>query len=312
MAKSAIQWTDETDNVFVVEAGGWYCEKVSEGCEHCYAERFNGSSYYGGNGLKYRQSRNGRPPMKIRQDILTGWARKKKPKKRFINSMTDTFGEFIPDEWIFELFDAMAAAPLQTFQVLTKRAERMCHVTTAWLEARGLHRVPPHIWMMVSAENQKRLDERVPWLLKLPCVRGLSLEPLLGSIDLEDRAYEAAGPTWAGYNKLVHWVIAGGESGPNSRPMHPDDARSLRDQCVLAGIDFFFKQWGEWLPVGQVSPHKRPDYAPESVRVMALDKIKPGSGWSGYTWKVGKHAAGRLLDGREWNEFPRGLVEELA
>lgn len=301
MSKSAIQWTDETDNVFVVDGGGWYCEKVSEGCEHCYAERFNGSSYYGGNGLKYRQSRGGRPSLKIRRELLAGWVRKTKPKKRFINSMTDTFGEFIPDEWIFELFDMMAAAPLQTFQVLTKRAERMYHVTTAWLEARGLYLVPPNIWMMVSAENQKRLDERVPWLLKLPAIRSLSLEPLLGPIYLTPYLrcrydHNNDGDCHLhpqGCPPPIHQVIVGGESGTGARPMHPDDARSLRDQCVSAGAPFFFKQWGEWLPCfdSTASPvHIWPD------------------GEKAY--RVGKKAAGRLLDGREWNEFPQVGEEE--
>lgn len=231
----------------------------------------------------------------IRREIMAGWVKKTKPKKRFINSMTDTFGEFIPDEWIFDLFDAMVAAPMQTFQVLTKRAERMCHVTTAWLAARGLDEVPAHIWMMVSVENQARADERIHWLLRTrAAVHGLSCEPLLGPIDLKLNGENYGRDD---LNEMVNWVIVGGESGPHARPMHPDWARSIRDQCKEARVPFLFKQWGEYVPHGQ---------AP-NISTRGGDFHTWSNSPFDWSKRVGKKQAGRELDGRTWDEFP--LVE---
>src|SRR5688572_19248247 len=117
-----IEWTDVTDNIIIVEGGGWWCRKISPGCFNCYAARLNLSTYFGGNKLPY----TGEPPKLIlRRDILKSWARQRKAKKHFVASMTDVFGEWVPVEWQFEFLDAMAAAPNQTFQILTKRADIM-------------------------------------------------------------------------------------------------------------------------------------------------------------------------------------------
>ncbi len=249
MADSKIEWTDATENVIVVQGPdgkphGWYCQKVSPGCLNCYSELLNQSTFYNGNRIKYRVPADGTlPPLMLRRDILTGWARKSKPKRRFVNSMTDTFGEFVPDYWIFEIFDAMAAAPSQTFQVLTKRAKRMWETVTDWLGERRLAQVPANIWLGVSVEDQQRADERIPWLLKTPAtIRFLSCEPLLGPIDIA--FYLESHDTGAGYTQALNWIICGGESGHHARPMHPQWARALRDQCQAAGVAFFMKQMG--------------------------------------------------------------------
>lgn len=283
MGKTKIEWTDETDNVIVVrgEDGkphGWYCQKVSPGCANCYAESVNGSAFFKGNGLKYRVPVDGvLPPLMLREEILAGWARKTAPKRRFINSMTDTFGEFVPEEWIFRILDAMTVAPSQTFQMLTKRCARAKEVIDHWLMTRGLQALPSNIWMGTSVENQEQADKRILYLLNIPArIRFLSMEPLLGPVDLRLVAdvdgFEQVSDVLRGVVSLdgqahsptpsIRWVIVGGESGPHARPMHPDWVRSLRNQCGSSDVPFFFKQWG------------------------------------------GKHTAGRLLDGREWSEFP--------
>lgn len=264
---SKIQWTDVTDNPIVVKGGGWYCTKVSEGCQNCYAERLNQSSFYGGNQLKYRHMKD-QPELELRRDLLASWATQRKPKKHFVASMTDIFGEFVPDEWIFEILDAMRAAPTQTFQVLTKRVERAKIVIRQWLEAKGLVKLPPNIWPGVSVENQQRANERTPHLLAIPAkVRFLSCEPLIGEVDLTAIHYQGdteyylnvlecrytENPhggygTWFGFGLSslggVSWVIIGGESGPNARPMSLDWARKIDFQCRQAGVPVFWKQLG--------------------------------------------------------------------
>ena len=164
----------------------------------------------------------------------------------------------------------------------------------------------PNVWLGVSVENQHFADERIPLLLSAPAaVRWISAEPLLGPVSLHLNNYSAT--------RWLDWVVCGGESGANARPMHPDWARSLRDQCHAAGVSFFFKQWGEWLPrdfyPSQTWKVKRAD---EYTRLASFDPegvLHLGScgsampGWQ-FLNRVGKKAAGRLLDGREWSEFP--------
>ncbi|SFV08001.1 Phage protein Gp37/Gp68 [Alicyclobacillus macrosporangiidus] len=154
----------------------------------------------------------------------------------------------------------------------------------------------PNVWLGVSVENQDAADERIPLLLETPAaVRFLSCEPLLGPVDITKAMYgspDGDGMNWFGHTDgfgheaCLHWVIVGGESGPNARPMHPDWVLSLRDQCQDAGVPFFFKQWGEFVPV---------------------DWVRAGS--SGFpVRRVGKKAAGRMLDGRTWDEYPEARV----
>lgn len=298
MGKStAIEWTDHTANFW------WGCFKVSPGCQHCYAETWakrTGKSIWGPVKTTARELKKA-----IWKELLKWNAQAKEEGKRrrvFVQSMADFFEDHPQvKEWRWEALALMQSCTWLDFQVLTKRIENV-----VWMiETSPSHSLSdagmwfdnyPHIWIGTSVENQEQADKRIPELLQVPAaVRFLSCEPLLGPLDLEDLAYEAAGPVWAGYNRLVDWVIVGGESGHNARPMHPDWARKIRNQCVEAGVPFLFKQWGEWLPLASA------DEA-DNYRGQLRD--------CGRFVKVGKHAAGRLLDGREWNEFP--TIEAVA
>ncbi len=288
------------------------------------------------------------------EEYLLDPLRLKKPRRIFVNSMSDLFHENVSDEMLDKIFAVMALCPQHTFQVLTKRPERMLaysgvggfsHRICVQMRAitgssSSRFRYPsPNVWLGVSVENQKTADERIPLLLQTPAAgRFVSAEPLLGDVDLscwleptgvecmdicpgrrfvKDGEIEAVlhrgetipicpdcglEATWTGYDEGLDWVIAGGESGPGARPMHPDWVRSMRDQCVAAGVPFFFKQWGEF--TSEQCP---------GVEVV-LSTLQPGqcvaSGVKGhhtlYT-RVGKKAAGALLDGREWKQFPEAL-----
>ena len=259
---TGIEWTDATWNPI---RG---CSRVSEGCRHCYAERV--AARFSGPGLPYEGlavMRDGEPRWTGKTQMI--WKhledplRWRRPRRIFVNSMSDLFHEDLAPDWIGRIFAIMAAAPQHTFQILTKRPRRM-HGFVAGPssdpKAANIGWPLPNVWLGVSAENQATADERIPLLLETPAaVRFVSAEPLLGAIDLDVHGPE------------LDWLIVGGESGPGARPMQPEWARSLRDQCVDAGVAFFFKQWGEHDELGL---------------------------------RVGKKRAGRLLDGREWNEFP--------
>lgn len=274
MAKSKIEWTDETDNPIRAKGGGWYCTKVSEGCTNCYAEAINHAGRFGGNGLPYRVMHDP-PELELNRDMLAKWARMQKPKRHFVASMTDIFGEFVPDEWIFEILDAMAAAPLQTFQVLTKRIERAAILVPAYLAQCGLGCLPDNIWMGTSIENQARADERLPWLIKIPCkTRFVSCEPLLGPLDL--RPWLESGG--------LDWVIVGGESGPHARPMEAEWVRDIRDQCQAAGVlPFFFKQWGG---VRKKEAGRTLD-GREWMEFPLPPELRSGPGWrTGHLWSI--------------------------
>lgn len=259
---TAIQWTDVTDNIFVVRGDdgkqdGWYCFKVSPGCKNCYAEGLNQSTYFKGNKMKYTiPSGKEFPTMMMKDEVVDNWARQRKPQKHFVNSMTDTFGEFIPDQWIYTMFDGMIAAPLQTFQVLTKRAERMCDTVNKYCSDRGIDALPSNIWLGVSAENQEWFDKRVPFLVEANAsVRFLSLEPLLGPVDIK-------GITPSHLSKLspdlfVQWVIIGGESGSDARPMDESWVDAILEQCYAFGISAFVKQMGSVWAKEHKTKHKK-------------------------------------------------------
>ncbi len=235
--KSAIEWTDATWNPVTG------CTKISAGCDNCYADRFAnrfrgvaGHPYERGFDLTLR-------PERLEQPI--GW---RGPRMIFVNSMSDLFHKDIPRDFVDRVFDTMEAAHWHIFQVLTKRSSRMRSYVNARFSDRP---APPHLWLGVSVEDGSKLS-RVRHLQETCArVRFLSIEPLIGPvgrIDLDG----------------IHWVIAGGESGPKARPMQIAWARDIRDQCFESGVALFFKQWGG---------------------------LRPKSG-------------GRELDGREWSQFP--------
>lgn len=292
-----------------------------------------------------------------------------KPRRIFVNSMTDLFHEQVPFDYIDKVFAVMALCPQHVFQVLTKRPERMAEYLgsgsklkigpgvwndVAWAMADIVLSFPvdegcrrwaaganpygpidtgeawplPNVWLGTSTEDQKTADERIPHLLKCPAaVRFLSCEPLLGPVDLgtipimhmgqstDVNILKSSFMTPSGgavvRAPMIHWVIAGGESGHEARPMHPDWARELRDQCQAAGVAFHYKQWGEFHP--RMKNGTFPDGTGEADHLPGCHLYRDGSLYKEgekrgevpvNMKRIGKHKAGRLLDGREWNEFP--------
>lgn len=275
---SNIEWTDATWN----PTRG--CVKVSPGCKYCYAEtfaeRFRGAYQrnprtklviVGDDGAPVKHPYHEGFDPRLVPEALDAPLRWKAPRTIFVNSMSDLFGEFVPNEFIAAVFGVMAATPRHTFQLLTKRAERLPD-WFEWLASAGasMSWPLPNVWLGVSVEDRKYGLPRIEHLRRTPAaVRFLSIEPLLediGTLDLTG----------------IHWVIVGGESGNGARPMNPYWARSIRDQCVAAKVPFFFKQFGEY---SASEPRKASD---------------PPT----YYHRVGKKAAGRLLDGRTWDEMP--------
>ena len=266
----------------------------------------------------------------------------------------DLFHKDVPDEYIARVFAVMALAPQHTFQVLTKRHGRMRSLLSSvrWedmLIGTGMWPIDydpaaplPNVWLGVSVEDQKTADLRIPALLDTPAaVRWLSCEPLLGPVDLRGLMqcfhcktthrfgtcgiYGRPLPYGVLSKRHIDWIVVGGESGPRARPMHPDWARLLRDQCEVAGVPFLFKQWGEWAPDECVDSDgarhvgRKPEANDPKSLVMhpagmtALTPTNPFDPWErGHpNWhtvmrRVGKHVAGRELDGRTHDEYPIG------
>lgn len=264
-----IEWTDKTVNPFKEKAGGNYCIPISLGCKNCFASLLNSrGTRFGGNGRRFGVRPEGHPEMVINIEMLQSWRRMTKPKKIFAGSMTDVFGEWVDDWMIFALFDAMLQAPKQTFQLLTKRPERMAETTQSWLNTRPLlyNKMPDNIWLGTSIENQAVAQERFRWLVHTPAaVRFLSLEPLLGPIDLG----QATG---------IDWVIVGGESGPRARPLELQWIEDVLEQCRAANIPAFVKQVGSHRAKADGLAHSKggdPDELPLSLGF----RMFPGETW---------------------------------
>jgi protein gp37 len=234
---TAIEWTDATWNPVTG------CTKISAGCDNCYAERFSerfrdvsGHPFENGFDLELR-------PRRLEQPLK--W---KAARMIFVNSMSDLFHKEVPSSFVDQVFDTMERADWHVFQILTKRSSRLrSYVNARYATAPA----PAHIWLGASIEDGSKKSRARHVQQTNASVRFLSIEPLLGSLGELDLIG-------------IHWVIVGGESGPRARPMAPEWAREVRDQCAAAKVPFFFKQWGG---------------------------LRPKSG-------------GRLLDGREWNQWP--------
>ena len=234
---SAIEWTESSWNP------GTGCTKISAGCAHCYAERMARRLH----AMGQPNYRNGFE-VTCHPDALELPLKWKKSQMIFVNSMSDLFHRAVPARFIEEIFFTMNQARWHTFQILTKRADRL-------LQLAPRLKWTPNVWMGVTVENDKHVD-RIDRLREVPAaVRFLSLEPLLGPLPKLDLT-------------RIDWVIVGGESGPGARPMDPEWVLDLRDQCLNAGVAFFFKQWGG----------------------------------------VQKKKAGRLLEKRTWDQMPRGAA----
>lgn len=367
--KTGIEWTDATWNPL---RG---CSRVSEGCRNCYAEtvaaRFCGPGQpYEGLITKTSKGPTWNGTVKLVPEALDQPIRWRRPRRIFVNSMSDLFHEEISFEFIAAVFGVMSHARQHTFQVLTKRPDRMLNFFSwlsaqtahkeAWIAqvnhaeficgeekgARGSERHPveslaisayfdrfmisngggphgsyyprwplPNAWLGVSVEDQQTANARIPLLLQTPAaVRWISAEPLLDAVDISgwiDPDY-FTGCADDGIQGL-HWVVVGGESGKNARPMHPDWARSLRDQCREAGVAFVFKQWGEWEIASITNGHYDSSMERNAAEWVHLDGVRtkpsclrPGAGSTNpiAMIKVGKKAAGRMLDGRTWDEYP--------
>lgn len=299
-----IEWTDVTWNPVTG------CSKVSEGCRNCYAERM---SHRFGWTEKPWNDQYTVENVKLHPERLEQPLKWKKPRMVFVNSMSDLFHEEVPFEFISKVFHTMWLADEHIFQILTKRPKRMLE----YFSRLGANPLPlPNVWVGVSVENQEAANERIPLLLETPAaVRFLSCEPLLGPVDLSMFLENRIDVTDE-VLPLIDWIIVGGESGPNARTMHPDWVRSLRDQCQEAGVAFFFKQWGEYYPEaieglpdgigkpGDIQMHTTIDSIVQSQVGVTYPVAFDSNGKAFKLRKVGKKKAGRLLDGREWNEMP--------
>lgn len=210
-----------------------------------------------------------------------------------------------------QLFTLIENTPNLTWQLLTKRPQNVMRmVPESWRK-----QFPDNVQIGTTVEDQPRADERIPELLKIPArVRFLSCEPLLAGVDIAKWLVPDTGLDFVGADdplaRCINWVIVGGESGGQARPMHPQWARSLRDQCKAALVSFFFKQWGEWAP--HACPPQRGVYTGAGLFLnVAGRKVSQGDYWDGNAAaidRVGKAKAGRILDGREWSEFPSRSV----
>lgn len=362
--KTHIEWTDATWNPITG------CSVVSPGCTNCYAMKLAGTR------LQHHPSRAGltvasksglvwNGKVRLNRDWLAQPLEWKKSRMVFVCAHGDLFQEDVPDDWILDVFTVMAIAQQHTFQVLTKRADRMRdflsrheddlleEIYANWYTFSGsapeVWSWPlPNVWLGVSVEDQKRADERIPALLDTPAaVRWVSAEPLLGPLNLNSMR---GGTQWIGGQRgcggthshegrageVIHgvmhrfdpsvahhhhdercspgldWVVAGGESGKGARPMHPDWARSLRDQCVATGVPFFFKQWGNWHQIYdrevEDSDWRRCDVVQRENPHGQWLNLKGGQGFHGervvFVAPSSKAATGRLLDGIEHNAMP--------
>lgn len=336
-----IEWTEATWNPVTG------CTVTSPGCTNCYAMKLAGTR------LAHHESRGGLTIDTKAGPVWTGevrfneqWLdqplRWKRARMIFVCAHGDLFHESVPEAWIDRVFAVMALCPQHTFQVLTKRSDRMRHffgrpdresevAQAAYdlderVEGGCLSWPLPNVWLGVSVEDQARADQRIPDLLATPAaVRWLSCEPLLGPVDLTDMTTEGCtwlnalegrmhvGPAVIEADSKLDWIVAGGESGPGARPMHPDWARSLRNQCAGAGVPFFFKQWGDWevsLDRERDDPDWRADYSNDYVdhgKSRWLN-LEGGRGFHGERFvvmrNVGKKRAGRLLDGQLHDAMP--------
>lgn len=336
--KTQIEWTDATWNPI---RG---CSRVSEGCRHCYAEGQaariirmergrgvpEGEGSYDGLLAKGGQW-NGR--IKVVPDVMEQPLRWSKPRAIFVNSMSDLFHENVADDVIDRVFAIMAKASQHTFQILTKRPERMAKymqglqaAADSWapktvdgvftptqvLNIRYLSRkmgasgfkAPwplPNVWIGVSVESQESANERIPQLLETTAaVRWLSMEPLLGPVDVS---------AWLGTG--IDWVVAGGESGPQARPMHPLWPRQIRDQCAAANVPFLMKQWGEWVTPEDApaeglifnSATRQAIVATDGAARDAVQGEAPAAG-ERLMSRLGKRKTGRLIDGALHDNYP--------
>jgi protein gp37 len=277
MAKnSSIEWTHHTFNPW------WGCTKVSPACDHCYAETWAkrvGQGVWGAKApRRFFTDKHWAEPLRWNREAVADGER----RRVFCASMADVFERRADlNETRERLWELIRATPMLDWLLLTKRPQEIGKKvpwSNDW---------PENIWLGTTVENQKYAELRLPHLLKHRAhVRFLSCEPLLGPIDLTPWIKANATEGWHG----IDWIIAGGESGPGARPMHPPWARSLRDQAMDADVAFHFKQWGHWVPAEIVTEEQK----------RSVIELPDGSEMA---W-LAKKEAGRKLDGDTWDGFP--------
>jgi protein gp37 len=299
---TTIEWTDETWNPVTG------CSRISPGCKRCYAKALHDmrhQAFLNGKDMPAQYS----VPFEVvqchpdRLEIPLHW---RAPRLCFVNSMADLFHEDVPFAFIASVLYTVACTRRITYQALTKRADRMLEFFTSdyWkLYNESLRWEIPNFWPGVSVESKRYLS-RLDQLRQIPAaVRMVSFGPLLedlGTVNLQG----------------IGWAIAEGETGKGARPMHPDWVRSLRDQCIAAGVPFFFKQWGDW---GSYQEREHPRDGRLVMECFTREGAILGAagggkgmldpGWrekgGAYMLRVGKKHSGAVLDGREWREFPK-------
>lgn len=307
-----IEWAHHTFNPWVG------CTKVSPACDHCYAEGWakrSGMVQWGGRAERRRTSEsNWRQPIKWNAEAERLGIR----YRVFCSSLADVFDNAVPREWRVDLFNLILSTPHLDWLLLTKRignAKEMIEDTLpdnmkALPSDHPLAWPWPHVWIGATVCNQEEAERDIPKLLAVPAAkRFLSMEPLLGAVDVFSTAtgelLHTSGKDCSSGG--LDWIIVGGESGPGARPMHPEWAHGLRNQCRSAKVEFMFKQWGEWAPAEAIG-----DEMDRSLSEVWIGK--DGSAIDGaevnffdgdaVLYRAGKKDAGRLLDGRTWDGVP--------
>ncbi len=333
---TAIEWTDHTFNPWEG------CQKVGPGCDHCYAETRNaryapkgveGAPNWGPGAPRRRTSiSNWNKPLRWQREAAAFYEKHGRRQRVFCASLADVFDNAVDPQWRADLFALIKATPDLDWLLLTKRIGNVANMLPVPF---GFAAHYPNVWLGATIVNQKEAERDIPKLAAIDAtVRFLSMEPLLGMVDLESSLFYQPCPnsldglqmdpstgmyeccsrcdfTGIGDELAIHWVIVGGESGPGARPMHPDWARSLRDQCERAGVVFLFKQWGDH-SLDYDRDRDDPDWRRCSEQQYANPghwlNIDGGTGFHGervhYAARVGKKKSGRLLDGVQHDGYP--------
>lgn len=335
MKISNIEWCDSTWNPWEG------CQKVGPGCDNCYAETRNarfagGTAINWGPGAPRRRTSasNWQLPKRWNAQADAFMAQHGRRQRVFCASLADVFDNAVDPQWRADLFALIAATPYLDWLLLTKRIGNVQPMLAELANGNDpdlslIDMMPlPNVWIGATITSQAEADRDIPKLLAVPArVRFLSMEPLLGPVDISKYMWPVCGWWHGPYNsyreakaagaecglkrqglvgawvRFVDWIIVGGESGPGARPMHPDWASSLRDQCQAAGVPFLFKQWGEWMPGekdGETVKLTFPIDGPHGPVNPEFYDLPDGT----CSARVGKKAAGRLLDGRTWDDFP--------
>lgn len=309
---SKIEWCDATFNPWEG------CQKVGPGCDNCYAEtrnaRYNGGTApnWGPGAQRRRTSAaNWAKPLAWNRNADAFQAVHGRRMRVFCSSLADVFDNEVPENWRIDLFSVIEETPHLDWLLLTKRIGN----AAAMLPWSACSEPWPNVWLGATVCSQAEADRDITKLLQVPAaVRFLSMEPLLGPVTFEGMFASLTSCDGTNMLEALDWVIVGGESGPGARPMHPDWARNLRDQCAAAGVPFLFKQWGEWEICSIENGHYHCDMERNKAHWVHFDGTTTKPSWhrDGYpdadkAWamvKVGKKASGRVLDGMTHDGFP--------